>query len=106
MIAYTKRLEFEIKRLIDTPVKMFKILQSKVKFYTNQLQNASLAMQIVKDQQLSEEMKPDDFAKIIKFANQICGPQGNTPIDIDSPSLQGLNVTDFVNCLQLIENHK
>ena len=26
MIAYMKRLEFEIKRLLDTPVKMFKIL--------------------------------------------------------------------------------
>ena len=31
--------------------------------------NANLAMQIVKDQYLSEDMKQDDFSKIIKFAN-------------------------------------
>jgi hypothetical protein len=49
MIAYMKRLEFEIRRLLDTPVKMFRILLSKVKFYTNQMSNANLAMQIVKD---------------------------------------------------------
>jgi hypothetical protein len=69
MIAYMKRLEFEIRRLLDTPVKMFRILLSKVKLYTNQVSNANLAMQIVKDQYLSEDMKHDDFSKIIKFAN-------------------------------------
>jgi hypothetical protein len=37
MIAYMKRLEFEIRRLLDTPVKMFRILLSKVKLYTNQM---------------------------------------------------------------------
>jgi hypothetical protein len=49
MIAYMKRLEFEIRRLLDTPVKMFRILLSKVKLYTNQMSNANLALQIVKD---------------------------------------------------------
>jgi hypothetical protein len=35
MIAYMKRLEFEIRRLIDTPIKMFRLIQAKVKFFTN-----------------------------------------------------------------------
>jgi hypothetical protein len=29
MIAYTKRLEFEIKRQMDTPLRMFRILLAK-----------------------------------------------------------------------------
>jgi hypothetical protein len=103
MIAYMKRLEFEIKRLLDTPVKMFKILLSKVKFYSNQVQNPNIAMQVVKDQYLSEDMKQDDFGKIIKFANQL---SLNFPLDIDSPGMQNLNVTDFINALQLLEHQK
>ena len=103
MIAYMKRLEFEIKRLLDTPVKMFKILLSKVKFYSNQVQNPNIAMQLVKDQYLSEDMKQDDFGKIIKFANQL---SLNFPLDIDSPGMQNLNVTDFINALQLLEHQK
>jgi hypothetical protein len=60
-------------------------------------------MQIVKDQYLSEDMKQDDFSKIIKFANQLSVNQHQS-LDIDSPGMQGLNVTDFINALQLLEH--
>ena len=36
MIAYTKRLEFEIKRCLDTPYKMFKIIRQAVNHKPNQ----------------------------------------------------------------------
>ena len=57
----------------------------------------------MKDQYLSEDMKQDDFGKIIKFANQL---SLNFPLDIDSPGMQNLNVTDFINALQLLEHQK
>lgn len=48
-------------------------------------------------------MKQDDFSKIIKFANQLSVNQHQS-LDIDSPGMQGLNVTDFINALQLLEH--
>jgi hypothetical protein len=48
-------------------------------------------------------MKQDDFSKIIKFANQLSVNQQHS-LDIDSSGMQSLNVTDFINALQLLEH--
>lgn len=55
------------------------------------------SIQAIKDQYMSEEMKLDDVAKIMKFANQLIGMHPNeTRFSIESTNMQSLNVNDFV----------
>lgn len=74
MIAYTKRLEFEIKRGMDTPLRMFRILLTRhtqaMKYPTTQ---ASQPYAAVKEAYFMEDIKLDDLSKVMKFANQLLG---------------------------------
>lgn len=54
MIAYAKRLEFELIKCIDTPIKMFKILK--------QAKNGGKDL-------LNEDLKQEDYNKIVRYVN-------------------------------------
>ena len=72
MIAYTKRLEFEIKRGLDTPLRIFKILIARMNSlmkYSNIPQPGNPIYQNLKDLYFEDEIKLEDIAKIMKFAN-------------------------------------
>ena len=66
MIAYTKRLEFEIRRCIDTPLKIFKILLTR--------HNSIPGNRNQPSNYFHDDVKLDDVAKIMKFASAFIGP--------------------------------
>lgn len=110
MIAYTKRLEFEIKRGLDTPLRMFRILLQRhtqaMRYPTTQ---ASQPYQAVKDAYFVDDIRPDDLAKVMKFANQLLGanPQFKlSQFSVESPVMASLNVSEFIHALQLLELQK
>lgn len=78
MIAYTKRLEFEIKRCLDTPLRMFRILLARhhsfqqrppVHILMAQPHLSTSQYAPIKDLYFSEDAKQDDVAKVLKYAS-------------------------------------
>ena len=113
MIAYTKRLEFEIRRCIDTPLKNFKILLTRHNSIPgNRYQPSNY--QSIKDHYFHEDVKLDDVAKIMKFASAFIGPLtfnshgqltggGSSIYNVESQVMQNLNVPEFIHSLQHFE---
>lgn len=96
MIAYTKRLEFEIKRCLDTPLRMFRILLNKHAATSRYQASGPNAYQGVKEAYFMDDMKQDDLAKVMKFANSLLA-QPN--FSVDSLPMQSLNVNEFIHAL-------
>ncbi len=84
MIAYTKRLEFQIRKYIDTPIKMFKILKSvttKANPYGKEF--------------LNEDIKQDDCSKINKFTFSLTSPS----YGLIENHVLSINFNEFVNVI-------
>lgn len=102
MIAYTKRLEFEIRRQMDTPLRMFRVLLMK-HAAIQKFSQGHHTYQGIKEIFFSEEMKLEDVTKIMKFANQLIGSAAtqtlSCSISLESNPMQTLNVSEFVHAL-------
>jgi hypothetical protein len=84
MIGYTKRLEFEIKKCIDTPIKMFKILkasQSKIDIYGKKF--------------LNEDLKQEDLNKLYKYLMSLTG----NPYSLVEYHIISMNVNEFIHAV-------
>eukprot|EP00347_Sterkiella_histriomuscorum_P004756 403359225 len=91
MIGFTKRLEFQIKKCIDTPIKMFKILkavQNKQNPYGKEY--------------LNEDLKQEDLNKIAKYTQALT----TNPFNLVEFQLLTLNFNEFVHTVQLLESQK
>jgi len=75
LVAYTKRLEFEIRRCLDTPLRLFRILLARHNSVPlNRNQPSSASYQMIKDHYFQDEVKLDDIAKLMRYAQGLVGP--------------------------------
>lgn len=113
LVAYTKRLEFEIRRCLDTPLRLFRILLARHNSAPlNRSQASPASYQMIKDHYFQDDVKLDDIAKLMRFAQGMVGPlafnsQGQVTaggsINVEGPFVQNLNVGEFIHALQFFE---
>jgi hypothetical protein len=79
MISLAKRLEFVIKKCIDTPLKMFKILKTFSRNSGREL--------------LNDDLKQDDINKIMRFVSTLTGNSSN----VVEFHLLSVNFNEFIH---------
>lgn len=102
LVAYTKRLEFQLKECIDIPLKMFKILKLQSKSNNKNSSNSSNSNTNNSSTFLNEDLKKDDFNKIMKYAHSF----GVSSFDLVEYQLLPINLNEFLHVASILDGQK
>ncbi|CDW78932.1 UNKNOWN [Stylonychia lemnae] len=91
MIGFTKRLEFQIRKCLDTPIKLFKIIRS------SQTKQHPYGKDL-----LSDDLKQDDLNKIYKYTQNLTG----NPFTLVDFHLADANLNELIHSIQLLDQQK